>query len=625
MLRKTTWVKDILWFLAFFGLVGGAFRMWYGLGATTNLTDSVPWGLWKILNMVAGVALSTSGFTVGFLVVVLKIEKFRPLLKPAILIAFLGYGASCFALMFDIGLPHRFWHPLLMWNEHSFLFEVFWCVMLYFTVTFIELTPNILERFGHEKLIRWLHRVSFGVVVVGISLSSLHHSSLGSIFLVTPQRLHPLWYSSWLPIFFIISAMGAGLMVVVLARILYARWYDPEPVFGSVSCPVVPGEEAPPPARGGKDMPMLKGMAAIGASVLAVYLILKVIDLVRTGSSHHLLSGTWESYLYIFEMLLTSVIPVTLLLIPRTRNTPFGLGLASFCAAAGLALNRLDVGILGYFRDAHTTYFPSLAEWAVSIGVVAAAGIVFLFVVENFGIFDKGWEARRINLGTFKASSGTLLRMWNAVFVDGIHRITLLAVFTLPVAWVLMYPPFSEAGIKINEIQPSVGKDAMRTLLRIDGDRANLFTDFPHGAHQERLGGEASCATCHHVSLPSDRSTPCSRCHRDMVHETRIFDHFLHMKRVAKTEKLAGWIPANHSCNLCHAPDEPRTAGNTGSCLACHESDMMPVKAMGTDLKTASSFQSAMHSLCISCHRQHEENKPGLADCSACHPSLRKD
>jgi hypothetical protein len=170
-----------------------------------------------------------------------------------------------------------------------------------------------------------------------------------------------------------------------------------------------------------------------------------------------------------------------------------------------------------------------------------------------------------------------------------------------------------------------VGKDAMRTLLRIDGDRANLFTDFPHAAHQDRLGGESSCAACHHLSLPNDRSTPCSRCHRDMVHETRIFDHFLHMKRVADAENLAGWHPANHSCTVCHAPDAPKTADSAGSCLACHESDMMPVKEIGVDLKMASSFQSAMHGLCISCHRRQEESKPGLADCSTCHPSLRKE
>ncbi|MCG6914621.1 polysulfide reductase NrfD, partial [bacterium BMS3Abin03] len=200
MINKAKTLKDILCFFIFFGLVAGIFRLWFGLGATTNLTDSVPWGLWKVLNMIAGVALSTCGFTIGFLVYVLKIEKFKPLVKPAILVAFLGYGSSCFALLFDIGQPYRFWHPLFMWNEHSFLFEVFWCVMLYFSVTFIELMPNILEKYKLKKTVGFLHKITIGIVIIGISLSTLHHSSLGSLFLITPYRLSELWYSSLLPV-----------------------------------------------------------------------------------------------------------------------------------------------------------------------------------------------------------------------------------------------------------------------------------------------------------------------------------------------------------------------------------------------------------------------------------------
>ena len=161
--------------------------MTHGLGATTNLTDEVPWGLWKIFNMVAGVALSTSGFTIGFLVIVLKLERFRPLLKPAILIAFLGYGSSVTALFFDIGLPLRIWHPIVMWNTRSFLFEVAICVVCYFTVTILEMVPTVAERSRFAALGRALHKVSPGIVLVGISLSSLHHSSLGSLFLVTPR------------------------------------------------------------------------------------------------------------------------------------------------------------------------------------------------------------------------------------------------------------------------------------------------------------------------------------------------------------------------------------------------------------------------------------------------------
>ncbi|MFH1998383.1 MAG: cytochrome c3 family protein, partial [Planctomycetota bacterium] len=531
----------------------------------------------------------------------------------------------------------RFWHPLVMWNEHSFLFEVFWCVLLYFTVTAIELAPNIMERFHHGGLIRLIHRISFGVVVVGISLSSLHHSSLGSLFLVTPQRLHPLWYSSLLPLFFILSAMGAGLMVVVMLRILYARWYDPEPVFGSIenqACRISgaeTGEEAASaaPASTGKERPMLKSLAAIAASILGVYLILKLGDLLWNGTWRNLIAGTWESYLYAFELLISTVIPITLLLLPRTRNTIFGLGMAAGSAVAGLALNRLDVGIFGYFRDAETTYFPTLAEWAIGIGVIAAAGLVFLFIVENFGIFDNHWKARRTAQGLFRTSYGTLLKIWNTVLVDNLHRVTLIAVFTIPVAWALMYPPYIEAGTEKGTVQPSEGRDALREVLRIDGNRSGVYTDFPHADHQRRLGGEGSCGTCHHLSFPGDRSTPCFRCHKDIVNKTLIFDHFLHMQQVSATEEPVGWFPSNFSCNHCHEENQPKTGASAKPCLDCHKEDMGLKGKTGDekemDLLWALSYQDAMHSACISCHQEKQDEKKQLmlGDCAACHPSLK--
>ena len=132
-----------MWIFPLSGLVAAIMSIWFGLGAATNLSDAVPWGLWKILSMVAGVALSTSGFMVGFPAYVARMERFRPYIKPAILVAFLGYGCSCTALLFDIGWPHRFWHPIVMWNINSFLFEVFWCVLPYFTVTAIALEIDI--------------------------------------------------------------------------------------------------------------------------------------------------------------------------------------------------------------------------------------------------------------------------------------------------------------------------------------------------------------------------------------------------------------------------------------------------------------------------------------------------
>jgi Ni/Fe-hydrogenase subunit HybB-like protein len=627
-------VKDILWTIALFGLVAGIFRLWFGLGATTNLSDAMPWGLWKVLNMIAGVALATSGFTVGFLVYVLKLKQFKPLVKPAILVAFLGYGSSCLALLFDIGLPQRFWHPIVMWNEHSFLFEVFWCVMLYFTVTAVELSPTILRKLGAENLSHWLHRIAFGVVILGISLSSLHHSSLGSLFLVTPLRLHPLWFSQFLPWFFIISAMGAGMMFIILVRIAYAYLYDPEPVFGidrferhgrgGLPCSIRSNGSF---NSAGPVMPMLSRLATIAAGVLTVYFILKVAELLASGSSSYLAAGTWESWLFAFELFLAVILPVGLVVIPRSRRSPYGLLAASASASLGLALNRVDVGILGYFHDAVSPYIPSLSEWALSIGVVAGATLVFFAVAEYFPIFDDRTRIRGKAEGDFTFSFDKLSHVWNSILTDRLHRFTIIAVFAIPVAWLLLYPPYRQSQAEAYKVESPIGADVIRATLLIDGNRDGVMTTFHHLDHQKRLGAEESCRKCHHISMPKDHATPCSRCHRNMIESTYIFDHFPHMEYVAEAEKLGGIHPTNHSCRFCHEQSKPNSRANTKECTECHTQDMrIEEKIEGhLALAEASSFQDAMHGNCIDCHKRMESDSTytNLSHCSTCHKSLK--
>jgi Ni/Fe-hydrogenase subunit HybB-like protein len=635
---RTRTIKDILWIFALSGLVAMIMRLWFGLGATTNLSDAMPWGLWKILNMVAGVALSTSGFTVGFLVYVLNIERFRPYMKPAILVAFLGYGCSCAALLFDIGLPYRFWHPIFMWNFNSFLFEVFWCVLLYFTVTAIELAPTFLKRMRADRVVRLLHKVAFGVVVIGISLSSLHHSSLGSLFLVTPLRLHSLWYSPWLPLFFILSAMGAGIMVVVLLRILYAFWYDPDPIFGavrdrsaalirSVTGTCVHGAEKSP---AGPELARVRRLAMIGAGILAVYAALKIIDLFVHNGWGALLAGSWESWLYIFELVIAAILPAALVLSSVTRRSPKVLGLAAFLAAAGLALNRLDVGIFGYFSDAQTVYFPSLTEWLLGIGVVAAAGLVFFAVVEHFPVFSDLWPASTARPRLTRHPFGTARQLWHSALTDSLHRISLLAVFVLPIAFIMLYPPYRDNAYGEMEVQPAIGLDIDRAHLRIDANRAGLVTDFAHAEHQKRLKDSSSCVQCHHLSMPLDKSTPCSRCHRQFIASVSIFDHTYHMKAIVRRDSLEGWYPVNYSCSTCHQPGRPKTSANVKDCRECHKDDMVPpqFREEEINLHFASSFVHSMHETCIPCHRKEQEcsNDPGrknLGRCWTCHPSLR--
>ena len=207
-------------------------------------------------------------------------------------------------------------------------------------------------------------------------------------------------------------------------------------------------------------------------------------------------------------------------------------------------------------------------------------------------------------------------------------RVTLMAVFVIPIVWVVLYPPFASDDSTDTKVRPSLGLDTLRYGLRIDGNRQGLFTDFSHEEHQQRLGGKASCGQCHHISMPRDVSTPCSRCHRDMVNATLIFDHFMHMYAVAEDQQLPGRHPENNSCIVCHPANQAKISSNAKSCLQCHKQDMGWTANDQTfigELAYACNYRQAMHNTCTPCHQQNAESvgRPELGECCTCHQSLR--
>jgi hypothetical protein len=283
----------------------------------------------------------------------------------------------------------------------------------------------------------------------------------------------------------------------------------------------------------------------------------------------------------------------------------------------------MDVGIFGYFRDAGAVYFPSLVEWAVSLGVVAAAALVFFYFAENMGVFvdSRGGHGEGRPFG---ASFDSLSRVWHVALRSGLERASVIGVFVIPLAWALMFPPFHQPEAPV--VTPAAGMDVVRASLRIDGNQDGVLTAFPHEEHKDRLGGDSSCESCHHISMPGDETTPCSRCHTHMVEETQIFDHERHQALVAEEEGLRGVFPANQSCVQCHTAGQAKTAENAKACLECHEEDTgwARVNRATADLARAASYLGAMHGTCMECHEKEAKKltKPELRDCSTCHKSL---
>jgi len=177
-------------------------------------------------------------------------------------------------------------------------------------------------------------------------------------------------------------------------------------------------------------------------------------------------------------------------------------------------------------------------------------------------------------------------------------------------------------------VQAPIGVDASRATLRLDGDRQGVMVDFAHASHQERMGGEASCTACHHVSAPNDRATTCARCHQHMLVATDIFSHADHVSKVAAAEGLSGPHPGNRACGECHAEALPKSAETASSCFSCHKDDMWLGGVPDPDLalETAGSYQDAMHRLCIGCHKEQAAvvGQPDLPECATCHESMKK-
>lgn len=368
LLKMTFW-KAVGIIIVAAGLYSLFFRFSQGLGASTNLNDSFPWGIWIGFDILCGVGLAAGGFTICAVTHIFNIEKYEPLTRPAILTAFLGYVLVVMGLLGDLGRPWNIWHAIIMWNHHSVMFEVAWCVMLYTTVLFLEFSPIILERFKMNKLLRIMRKVSVPIMMLGILLSTLHQSSLGSLYLIIPEKMHPLWYSPILPVYFYLSAIGTGFAMVIFESYTSARAFNH-----------------------GLKLNLLSSIAKVTLFMLVLVFFVRIADLAISQKLNYLFVPSSETYLFYLELLIGTFVPVALLSQKRLRESRKWLYISSLFVIGGFLLNRINVSVTSITGWAKYAYFPSIYEISITAMLVTIGFIAFRIIVKNFPVFEEEHE-----------------------------------------------------------------------------------------------------------------------------------------------------------------------------------------------------------------------------------------
>jgi Ni/Fe-hydrogenase subunit HybB-like protein len=354
----------VLAVLMLIGFVCIAARYIGGLGYATNLDNSNPWGLWIGVDVASGVALAAGGFTTSFLAHILGRHKYEAVLRPALLTAALGYTFVAFGVFLDIGRSWAIWKPMFNWNFNSALFEVAMCVMAYLTVLYIEFFPVVAEQFGKRfKLIASLDRmlapVMWVFIILGVVLSCMHQSSLGTLMLLAPTKVHPLWYTPLLPLLFLLSAFSVGYPMVIFETGLATKSLKLE-----------------------SEMEILGPLSRWTILTLGTYMAVKIGDMIVRGTYVYLLDGTAQSNAFIIEVLFGVIVPWLMLLSPRVRSSRGLLFSAATMIVLGVLINRINVFTVAYKAPVtHTSYFPSVPEIAITVGLIATLMFLYRIVV----------------------------------------------------------------------------------------------------------------------------------------------------------------------------------------------------------------------------------------------------
>jgi Ni/Fe-hydrogenase subunit HybB-like protein len=352
------------------GFVIIVIRFIKGIGAVTNLTQEVPWGLWIGFDVVTGVAFAGGAYVITFMVYILNMKKYHSIVRVTVLNGFLAYVFYAGALLLDLGRPWNVINPIIgnSFGVSSVLFLVAWHFLLYMIAMLIEFSPTIAEWIGNQRARKILSGMTLAAVIFGITLSTLHQSGLGALYLMASEKIHPLWYSEFIPILFFVSSIFAGLSMVIFE--------------GSISQKVFDSQISEKNHRSHDGI--LHGLSKICTITLFIYFFLQVLTFVH-GEHWHLLNSPL-GYWYLTEMIGFALLPMGLFFYSYRKQHIFLIKVAALITMIGVIINRLNVTVVGFRWDAAVHYFPSWMEIVVTLTVLFVEIWIFRWIVTRLPV-----------------------------------------------------------------------------------------------------------------------------------------------------------------------------------------------------------------------------------------------
>jgi len=368
--KMFTWFNVISIPIMLLGLVLIVIRFWKGIGSITNLTQEVPWGLWIGFDVVTGVAFAGGAYVITFMVYILNMKSYHSIVRVTVLNGFLAYVFYAGALLLDLGRPWNVINPIIGngFGTSSVLFLVAWHFLLYMIAELIEFSPAIAEWLGAKRAVKILSGMTLAAVIFGITLSTLHQSGLGALYLMAKEKIHPLWYSEFIPILFFVSSIFAGLSMVIFE--------------GSITNKVFSDQISE--ERHKDHNRILRGLSKICAGAMFAYFFLQILVFVHSKNWAYL--STKMGYWYLTEMLGFVLLPMLLFYYSYKRNHILLIKLAAVLTMLGIIINRLNVTVIGFRWDAAVHYIPSWMEIVVTMAVIFTEIWIFRWVVNRLPV-----------------------------------------------------------------------------------------------------------------------------------------------------------------------------------------------------------------------------------------------